>query len=309
MILQKLYNNYSDFIKTIFNERVQKISIDAGFSCPNRDGTKAYGGCSYCDNKTFNPFYCSPEKSISQQLNEGIAFFEPKYKTQKYLAYFQAYTNTYADVETLKKYYDEALSHKKVVGIVVSTRPDCVNKEIIELLDSYTSKYKIFLEFGIESTNNETLKYINRCHTFVDTIKAFELAKDTNLILGGHLIIGLPGENKNDFITHAKKISELNLHTLKLHQLQIIKGTAMAVDYKKDPKKYSLFNVDEYIKIIAEFLSVLNPDIVIERFSSESPRNMLVAPNWGGIKNFELTDKIKKYLKQNNIYQGINYLK
>ena len=304
---KKLYNNYSDFIKTIFNERVQKISVDAGFSCPNRDGTKAYGGCTYCDNKTFNPFYCSSQKTIIEQLNEGIAFFEPKYKTQKYLAYFQAYTNTYADVDTLKKRYDEALSHNKIVGMVVSTRPDCVNKQIIDLLNSYTKKYKIFLEFGIESTNDKTLNYINRCHTFADTIKAFKLAKNTNLILGGHLIIGLPGETKQDIINHAKKISALPLQTLKLHQLQIIKGTAMAVDYKKNPQKYSLFGIDEYIKITAEFLSVLNSDIIIERFSSESPRDMLIAPNWGGIKNFELTDKIKKYLKQNNIYQGINY--
>ena len=172
---KKLYNNYSDFIKTIFNERVQKISVDAGFSCPNRDGTKAYGGCTYCDNKTFNPFYCSSKKTITEQLNEGIAFFEPKYKTQKYLAYFQAYTNTYADVDTLKKRYDEALSHNKIVGMVVSTRPDCVNEQIIDLLNSYTKKYKIFLEFGIESTNDKTLNYINRCHTFADTIKAFKI--------------------------------------------------------------------------------------------------------------------------------------
>ncbi|RLD48208.1 MAG: TIGR01212 family radical SAM protein [Bacteroidetes bacterium] len=306
---KKLYNNYSDFIKTIFNERVQKISIDAGFSCPNRDGTKAYGGCSYCDNKTFNPFYCSPEKSISRQLNEGIAFFEPKYKTQKYLAYFQAYTNTYADVETLKKYYDEALSHKKVVGMVISTRPDCVNKEIIDLLNSYTDKFKVFLEFGIESTKDKTLEYINRCHNFAETKKAFDLIIGTNLIVGGHLIIGLPGESNNNFINHAKEISKLPLHTLKLHQLQIIRGTVMAVDYKKNPQNYNLLDADKYIEIVGEFIKYLNPKIIIERFSSESPRDMLIAPNWGGIKNFELTERIKKYLKFNNIYQGINYLK
>ncbi len=307
--MHKLYNNYSDFIKTIFKERVQKISIDAGFTCPNRDGTKAYGGCTYCNNKTFNPFYCSPQKTITKQIDEGIAFFEPKYKTQKYLAYFQAYTNTYADINTLKKYYEKALSHKKVVGMVVATRPDCINKDIIELLNSYTDKYKIFLELGIESTKDKTLKYINRCHTFNETQKAINLTIGTNLIIGGHLIIGLPGENKTDFINHAKKISKLNIKTLKLHQLQIIKGTKMALDYKANPQIYNILDIDNYIKIVAEFIKNLNPDIIIERFSSETPRDMLLAPNWGGIKNFELTHKIKKYLYDNNIYQGKNYLK
>jgi len=302
-----LYNNYSDFIKSIFNERVQKVSIDAGFSCPNRDGLKGYGGCTYCDNKTFNPFYCSSDKSITQQINEGILFFEPKHKTQKYLAYFQAYTNTYSDINTLKKYYDEALACEKVVGMVISTRPDCISEEIISLLNSYTTKYKVFLEIGIESTKDETLDYINRCHTFNDTKKAFELTENTNLIVGGHLIIGLPNESKIDIINHAKKISDLNIKTIKLHQLQIIKGTKMENDYLKNPQNYNLFNVDDYIKIVSEFIKFLNPKIVVERFSSESPKDMLIAPRWGGLKNFEITEKIKKYLLKNNIYQGINY--
>lgn len=302
-----LYNNYSDFIKSIFNERVQKVSVDAGFSCPNRDGLKGYGGCTYCDNKTFNPFYCSSDKSITQQINEGILFFEPKYKTQKYLAYFQAYTNTYSDINTLKKYYDEALACEKVVGMVISTRPDCIDEKIVSLLNSYTNKYKVFLEIGIESTKDATLNYINRCHTFKDTQKAFELTENTNLIVGGHLIIGLPNESKIDIINHAKKISDLNIKTIKLHQLQIIKGTKMENDYLKNPQNYNLFNVDDYIKIVSEFIKFLNPKIVVERFSSESPKDMLIAPRWGGLKNFEITEKIKKYLFENKIYQGINY--
>ena len=306
-IMKEPFNSYSKFIKTIFNERVQKISIDAGFTCPNRDGTKTRGGCTYCDNKTFNPFYCSPEKSITQQLNEGIAFFEPKYKTQKYLAYFQAYTNTYDNITNLEKLYKEALSHPKVVGMVVSTRPDCINQEIIDLLNSYTKKYHIVLEIGIESTKNSTLKRINRGHTYEETIKAFELTKNTDLHIGAHLIIGLPNETEEDILQHAKTISKLNIQTLKLHQLQIIKGTAMGKDYLQNSEKYNLFNVETYIELMIKFLEQLNPEIIIERFASESPQEMIIAPQWNGVKNYAITDKIRNEMLKRNTFQGINY--
>ena len=306
-IMKEPFNSYSKFIKTIFNERVQKISIDAGFTCPNRDGTKTRGGCTYCDNKTFNPFYCSPEKSITQQLNEGIAFFEPKYKTQKYLAYFQAYTNTYDNITNLEKLYKEALSHPKVIGMVVSTRPDCINQEIIDLLNSYTKKYHIVLEIGIESTKNSTLKRINRGHTYEETIKAFELTKNTDLHIGAHLIIGLPNETEEDILQHAKTISKLNIQTLKLHQLQIIKGTAMGKDYLQNSEKYNLFNVETYIELMIKFLEQLNPEIIIERFASESPQEMIIAPQWNGVKNYAITDKIRNEMLKRNTFQGINY--
>lgn len=307
--MNEVFNSYSKYIKSVFSERVQKISIDAGFTCPNRDGNKARGGCTYCDNKTFNPFYCSPEKSVTQQLNEGIAFFEPKYKTQKYLAYFQAYTNTYDDIDKLKKLYDEALLHPKVVGMVVSTRPDCINKEIIDLLNSYTKNKHIVLEIGIESTKNSTLERINRGHNFAETIKALELTKNTNLHIGGHLIIGLPTETKSDILNHAKEISKLNIHTLKLHQLQVIKSTAMAKDYENNPQDYQLYDVDTYIELMIEFLEILNPQIIIERFASESPREMIVAPKWNGVKNYAITDKIRNTMIKRNTYQGKSYKK
>jgi len=305
--MKEPFNSYSKFIKIIFNERVQKISIDAGFTCPNRDGTKTRGGCTYCDNKTFNPFYCSPKKSITQQLNEGIAFFEPKYKTQKYLAYFQAYTNTYDDITNLEKLYKEALSHPKVVGMVVSTRPDCINQETVDLLNSYTKKYHIVLEIGIESTKNSTLKRINRGHTYEETIKAFELTKNTDLHIGAHLIIGLPNETEEDILQHAKTISKLNIQTLKLHQLQIIKGTAMGKDYLQNSEKYNLFNVETYIELMIKFLEQLNPEIIIERFASESPQEMIIAPQWNGVKNYAITDKIRNEMLKRNTFQGINY--
>jgi len=301
------YNDYSSYLKQFFSHRAQKISIDAGFTCPNRDGSKGRGGCSYCDNKTFSPFYCSPSKSITTQLNEGIAFFAKKYKTQEYLAYFQSYTNTYDSIENLKNRYDEALAHPQVVGIVVSTRPDCVSKDVVELLASYTDRYFVSLEIGIESTNDNTLKYINRQHTYADTKHAFSLAKNHSLHLGGHLIIGLPNETHNDIITHAKRISQLPIETLKLHQLQIIKGTAMADDYKRFPERYHLFSIDEYIEIVGDFLHHLRDDIVVERFSGESPQDKILAPRWGGIKNYAVAERIKKYLAEKKIYQGGGY--
>jgi radical SAM protein (TIGR01212 family) len=302
--MQEPFNSYSKYIKSVFSERVQKISVDAGFTCPNRDGSKAKGGCTYCDNKTFSPFYCSPNKTITQQLNEGIAFFEPKYKTQQYLAYFQSYTNTYASIENLKKLYTEALSHNKVVGMVVSTRPDCINADIINLLNSFTDKFHIVLEIGIESTKNSTLQKINRAHTFEDTKNAFKLTKNTKLHIGGHLILGLPLESIDDMLNHAKEISKLNIHTLKIHQLQIIKGTAMALDFKNNANNYNLFDVDDYISLIIKFLEVLNPNIIVERFASESPKNMIIAPNWNSVKNFEITNKIKNTMIAQQTWQG-----
>jgi len=302
--MQEPFNSYSKYIKSVFSERVQKISVDAGFTCPNRDGSKAKGGCTYCDNKTFSPFYCSPNKTITQQLNEGIAFFEPKYKTQQYLAYFQSYTNTYDSIEHLKKLYTEALSHNKVVGMVVSTRPDCINADIINLLNSFTDKFHIVLEIGIESTKNSTLQKINRAHTFEDTKNAFKLTKNTKLHIGGHLILGLPLESIDDMLNHAKEISKLNIHTLKIHQLQIIKGTAMALDFKNNANNYNLFDVDGYISLIIKFLEVLNPNIIVERFASESPKNMIIAPNWNSVKNFEITNKIKNTMIAQQTWQG-----
>jgi len=302
--MKEIFNSYSKYIKSIFSERVQKISIDAGFTCPNRNGNKAYGGCTYCDNRTFNPFYCNPQKTIIQQINEGITFFEPKYKTQKYLAYFQAYTNTYDDINNLKKKYTEALSHPKIIGMVVSTRPDCINQEIIELLNSFTNKYHIVLEIGIESTKNTTLERINRAHSFEDTMQAFKLTENTNLHIGAHLIIGLPKETKQDILNHAKEISQLNIHTLKLHQLQIIKNTAMANDYIRNPQDYNLFDVDAYIDLMIEFLENISPQIIIERFASESPPQMIIAPKWNGVKNYAITDKIRNEMKKRNTWQG-----
>lgn len=300
----KPYNDYSSFIKQKFNERVQKISLNTGFTCPNRDGTKGVGGCTYCNNNTFNPYYCKPSKSITQQLDEGISFFSKKYKTQQYLAYFQAYTNTYADVYIVKELYLEAINHPNVIGLVIGTRPDCINEDLINFLSDLAKTHYIALEFGVESTLNRTLDLINRCHTFEETIAAYELAKNKGLHLGAHLIIGLPRETRAEMLKHAVEISKLPINTLKIHQLQIVKHTKMALQLKTEPAIFELFEAEEYIDFICDFVALLRPNIIIERFISESPSHLLLAPKWGGIKNFEMVVKIEKRMEEKNLWQG-----
>ncbi len=301
---QKLYNDFPSFFKKLFSQRVQKLSINSGFTCPNRDGTKSLNACSYCNNLSFRPFYCEPKKTITEQINEGIKFFSKKYPNKKYLAYFQSFTNTYADISILKEKYEEAISHKSIIGLVIGTRPDCVEDEILNYLSNLAKKYFISIEYGIESTKNETLKFINRCHTFEeskDTI--MRTYRKKNIYIGAHLIIGLPNENEIDILNHAKEISKLPINFLKLHQLQIIKGTKIENQFRNNPEIFLKFSLESYINFLINFLEILNPYIIIERFVSQSPRNLLISPRWG-LKNFEIIDKIKKKLKEKNTWQG-----
>ncbi len=301
---EKRYNNYSTYIKNTFGERVQKISINIGFSCPNRDGTKGVGGCTYCNIGSYTPLYCKPKKSVTNQLDEGIAFFSSKYKTQKYLAYFQSYTNTYAELDLVKSLYAEAVSHPDIVGLVIGTRPDCISPELLDFLEKLAKDYYISLEFGVESTLDKSLMITNRCHTYKDTIDAYELSKNRGIELGAHLIIGLPGETREEMLNHAVEISKLPIDLLKLHQLQIVKGTEMAKQIVTTPEMFNLFTANEYIEFITKFISMLRPDIILERFISESPKNMLIAPKWRGMKNFEFVAKVDKLLKAKDIWQG-----
>ena len=304
MEIEKRYNDFSSFIRRKFNGRVQKVSIDAGFTCPNKDGTKGVGGCTYCNNNTFNPDYCKPIKPITQQIEEGIVFFSKKYKTQKYLAYFQAFTNTYAPLADLKKMYEEALSHPDVIGLVIATRPDSIKDEVLDYLEELAAKdYFIKLEFGLESTKNETLVEINRCQTHEEAIDAFKRADGRGLHLGGHLILGLPGETKEDMLNHARKVSQLPMNTLKIHHLQIVKHTMMAVQFKKTPEMFTFMELDEYIDLVVDFLEILNPEIIVERFFSESPARMLIYPKYG-LKNFEVKHLVEKRLEEREAVQG-----
>jgi len=262
------------------------------------------GGCTYCNNNTFNPEYCKPIKSIKTQIEEGIAFFSKKYKSQKYLAYFQAYTNTYAPLDDLRKMYEEALQHNDVVGLVIATRPDCIKDDVLDYLQILAKRgYFIKLEFGLESTNNKTLQTINRCQTHEDAINAFKRAKDRGIHLGGHLILGLPGETKEEMLSHASIVSELPIDTLKVHHLQIVKHTMMAYQFKHTPEMFTFMKLEEYIDLVVDFIELLSPHIIIERFFSESPASMLIYPKYG-LKNFEVKHLVEKRLEERNAFQG-----
>jgi hypothetical protein len=299
----KRYNDFSGYFRKKFNGRVQKISVDAGFTCPNRDGTRGTGGCSYCNNQTFSPAYCHLEKSVTTQLEEGIAFFSRKYNSMKYLAYFQAYSNTYAPLENLKLLYEEALAHPDVIGLVIATRPDCLTADLLDYLQELAHEHYIMLEFGIESHLNASLDKMNRGHSFEESIWAIEETAKRNIHNCAHLILGLPGETETDWLNQAQIISKLPVENLKLHQLQIHKGTRMYQEYLREPEQFNMFSVDDYLDVCVKYLELLNPRIVVERFVSEAPDELLVAPRWG-LKNFEFTAKLEKLLEERNTWQG-----
>jgi hypothetical protein len=299
----KRYNDFSGYFRKKFNGRVQKISVDAGFTCPNRDGTRGTGGCSYCNNQTFSPAYCHLEKSVTLQLDEGINFFSRKYNSMKYLTYFQAYSNTYAPIKNLKALYEEALAHPEVIGLVIATRPDCLTLEILDYLQELALEHYIMLEFGIESHLNASLDRMNRGHSFEESVWAIEETAKRNIHNCAHLILGLPGETEEDWLNQARIVSELPVENLKLHQLQIHKGTRMYKEFLNEPDQFRMFAVDEYLDVCVKYLELLNPRIVVERFVSEAPDELLVAPRWG-LKNFEFTAKLEKLLEDRNTWQG-----
>lgn len=301
-----LYNDFPSFLRKHFPYKVQKISINAGFTCPNRDGRTGYGGCTYCNNQTFNPDYCRTEKSIAQQLEEGKRFFAYKYPQMKYLAYFQAYTNTYDELEVLKRKYEEALAVEDVVGLVIGTRPDCVPDALLHYLEELNKETFLLVEYGIESCNDETLHRINRGHTFRTTQETVERTAACGILTGGHVILGLPGERHDDLVKQATTLSHLPLTTLKMHQLQLIRGTRMATEYERCPQEFHLFDVDEYIALVIDYVEHLRPDLVLERFLSQSPKELLLAPDWG-LKNYEFNHRLQKRMKERGAYQGRRY--
>jgi len=284
---------YSQWIRDQFPYRVQKLSIDAGFTCPNRDGTKATGGCTFCNNQTFNPPYCHRSKSVSQQLEEGKEFFARKYPEMKYLAYFQAYSGTYATVEQLREMHDEALSVADVVGIVIATRPDCISEEILDYLAELNKRTFLIVEYGIETANDQTLRKINRGHDFACTRRAIEQTHERNILTGGHVILGLPGEDANESLRQAPIISSLKLDLLKIHQLQIVRGTRIAQEFAAHP--FHLYTLDEYLDLVCQYVSLLREDLVLERFVSQSPPELVIAPRWG-VKNYQFTEMLRQRL-------------
>ncbi|MDR2056845.1 MAG: TIGR01212 family radical SAM protein [Dysgonamonadaceae bacterium] len=299
----KPYRDFGDYLSTVFPFKVQKISINAGFTCPNRDGTKGWGGCTYCNNQTFSPQYAANNKPVAQQLEEGMRFFSHKYPQMKYLAYFQAYTNTYDSVENLLPKYEEALDYPNVVGLIIGTRPDCVPEELLDELEKISRKYFLLVEYGIESTCNETLQFINRGHTYEEAVEAILRTTSRGINSGAHLILGLPGETQAMILSHADKISQLPLTTIKLHQLQLIRHTKMARQLEEHPELFHRYDVDEYVDLCIDFLERLHPDLAVERFVSQSPEELLAVPGWG-LKNYEFTAQLNKRIIERGAYQG-----
>lgn len=302
-MIDKRYNEYGSWLKNQLGFKVQKISLNAGFTCPNRDGSIGVGGCTYCNNQTFNPDYCKTDKSITQQLEEGKGFFSKKYPEMKYLAYFQAYTNTYGSVEEIMSKYEEALSVKDVVGLVIGTRPDCMPDELLDYLEDINRRAFLVVEYGIESVYDDTLVRINRGHTHEATVSAVRKTAERGIVTGGHVILGLPNESREQILDEARILSELPLTTLKLHQLQLIKGTRMAEEFFEDSSDFHLFTPNEYIDLVIDFVERLNPNIVLERFVSQSPASLLAIPGWG-LKNYEFVDMVRKRMEERDSHQG-----
>ena len=297
------YRDFAQFLSEHFDCKMQKIAVNAGFTCPNRDGSKGRGGCTYCNNQTFNPAYCTPSQSITDQLEEGKKFFGKKYPDMRYLAYFQAYTNTHGDINHIMEMYREALSVDKVDGIIIGTRPDCMPDELLTQLAELHKSHWIMIEYGAETAHNNTLDVINRCHSWEDTTDAVMRTHNAGIPCGLHLILGLPGEDESMILGTIKQVSRLPLDTIKLHQLQLVRGTRMAKDIEDGLYNVTHFSVEEYISLCCKVIQLTSPSIAIERFVSQSPDNLLISPRWG-LKNYEFTNLLNNAIKKLGVKQG-----
>ena len=299
------FNSYNNYFQKLFGSRVQKLSIDAGFSCPNRDGKLSTGGCTFCSNEAFNPSYCRPEKSIRQQIEEGIEFHQRRYRrASNYLAYFQPYSNTYKPLEELKDIYQQAIDIPSIKGIVIGTRPDLIGESLLHYLNEVQKTHYVMLEYGVESVYDETLKRVNRGHDFATAERAIRMTADYGIPCGAHFIFGLPGETKAMMLDAADIISQLPLTTVKFHQLQIFKDTKMAEEYQHHPEAFHLFELDEYIDFVIDFVERLNPNIVIERFAGEVPPRYLVSEPWMKLRYDEVLSRIEKRMEERDTWQG-----
>jgi radical SAM protein (TIGR01212 family) len=309
------YFSYKTYLMNQFGARIQKLTIDAGFTCPNRDGTKGLNGCTYCDNQAFNPSYCTPDKSVLQQLEEGIAFHRNRYrKAEGYLAYFQAYSNTYVSrrekerlvpaIEKLMEIYKPAIEHPLVKGIVIGTRPDCLEDEKLDFFEELSKKIFVSIEIGIESVHDETLRRINRGHDFQCAVDTLQRIRARKIHAGAHFIFGLPEETPEMWLEDVKVINQLPLNSIKFHQLQIIKGTAMEKEYFADSEQFYPFTMDSYIQFIIDFVERLNPAFAIERFAGEVPPRFLAVNHWGTIRYDVVLQKIVKEFERRETWQG-----
>ena len=295
------YKEFGTWLQAELGCKAQKLSVDAGLTCPNRDGTLGRGGCTFCDNRTFNPAYCRQGGSITDQLEAGKRFFARKYPTMKYLAYFQSYSNSYGTLSHLKELYEEALRVPDVVGLVIGTRPDCMPDALLEYLEELNRRTFLLVEYGVESANEETLVRVNRGHTFAQARECIIRTAQRGIRVGVHMILGFPWETRSELIRQAQLIASLPITTLKLHQLQVIKGTQLAREYELHP--WPLPTAEEYVDLVLEYISHLPPSLVLERFVSQSPPEYVIAPRWG-LKNHEFTALVKKAIQKRSTQLG-----
>ena len=302
---ERRFNSYAAYFRRVFGHRMQKVTINAGFSCPKRDGKISKGGCTFCDNAAFTPSYCDSTKSISQQIDEGIEFHRKRYRTaQQYLAYFQSFSNTYAPLERLRECYDEALAHPDIAGIVVGTRPDCVDEQKLDYFAELSRKKYVTIEYGVESCYDETLRRINRGHDFATAERAIRMTAERGIHCGAHFILGLPGESDEMLIKQVERINALPLTTIKFHQLQLFRGTPLAREWDEHPERFRFWTIEEYLDLFVEILRRLRPDIVVERFAGEAPPRYHHTEGWGLVRNEQLLAMLDKRLEQRGVHQG-----
>jgi radical SAM protein (TIGR01212 family) len=299
------FNSYKRFLQQQFGTRVQKLTLDAGFTCPNRDGTVGTGGCTYCLNDAFNPSYCTPNKSVEQQLAEGMEFHLNRYRRAgAYLAYFQAFSNTHAPLSQLKEIYRPALENPLVKGIVVGTRPDCIDAEKLDYFAELQQRMFVSIEYGVESCNDTTLRRINRGHDFATAERAIRMTAERGIHCAAHFIYGLPGETPDEWLKEVNSINQLPINGIKFHQLQIIKGTKMQQEFIEYPADFHIFTTENYIDFIVKITERLNPAFTIERFAGEVPPRYLFVNHWGLTRYDVILQKIEKRMEECDTWQG-----
>jgi radical SAM protein (TIGR01212 family) len=298
---EERFRSYNRWLQEKFGERVYKVIVDAGFTCPNRDSSVAVGGCTYCNNSSFRPPSAIKTDPIRDQVREGIGYIRKRFDAHKFIIYFQPFSNTYAETEYLRELYRDAIDHPDVVGLAIGTRPDCIDEEKIRMIGEIAGRTFVSLEFGVESIYDDTLRRVNRGHDYGSFLRAIDMTRRSSIHIGAHVILGFPWETRDQWLAIADEMSRVGVNALKVHHLHIVRGTALAAEYTRQP--FRVLGYEEYLDLLCDFVERLNPNIVIERMFGEAPLGLLVAPNWHRNKN-DLVKDIKRKFEERDVRQG-----